>query len=133
MRPALVCCLLQATLACSEQAPLGTVQQPAGVANGWVGTWVMAPHADGASFQDQTLRQIVRTSVGGSSVRVRISNAFGTEPLSVDSVHVAKRTSGSSIQAATDRSLLFEGEGSITIRAGEDATSDAVAFAVEPL
>lgn len=120
-------------LACSEQAPLGALQQAAGVEQGWVGTWGVAPHADGTSFQDQTLRQIVRTSVGGSSVRVRISNAFGAQPLSIDSVHVAKRANGSRIQAATDKALLFGGQASISIPAGKDVTSDAVAFTVEPL
>ncbi len=133
MRWSTACSLLLLLLACSERSPLGAIQQPAGVESGWVGTWAVAPHADGTSFQDQTLRQIVRTSIGGSSVRVRISNAFGTQPLSIDSAHVAKRANGSSIQAETDKALLFGGQASISIPAGKDVTSDAAAFMVEPL
>ena len=89
--------------------------------------------ADGTNFQDQTLRQVVHTSIGGESVRIRISNAFGTQPLTVDSVHVAKRTTGSSIDTASDKQLAFAGKGSVTIPAGQVATSDSVAFAVAAL
>lgn len=93
----------------------------------------MAPHADGTAFQDKTLRQIVRTSIGGSSVRVRISNAFGNQPLVVDELHVAERSSGSAIVPATDQVLKFGGQTSVSIPAGQFATSDAVSFAVKPL
>ncbi len=58
----------------------------------WVGTWATSPQATSAlTFADQTLRMIVRTSVGGRSVRVRFSNAYGTAPLVIDAAHVALR------------------------------------------
>jgi hypothetical protein len=79
--------------ACSPAAApetTGQLSQAAEIKDGWVGTWAVAPHADGTTFQNKTLRQIVRTSIGGSSVRIRISNAFGNQPLVVDDIHVAE-------------------------------------------
>ena len=122
--------------ACSPAAtPETTAQlsQAAEIKDGWVGTWSMAPHADGTTFQNQTLRQIVRTSIGGSSVRIRISNAFGNQPLVVDDIHVAERSAGSAVVPATDQVLRFGGQTSVSIAAGQFATSDAVTFAVKPL
>jgi len=57
----------------------------------WTGTWAIAPMSDGSgkTFTDQTLRQIVRVSVGGKRVRLKISNLFGTQPLKVEDVHLA--------------------------------------------
>lgn len=127
---------LLALCACSgapPAEPLGQSSAAATVQDGWVGTWAMAPHADGTAFNDQTLRQVVHTSIGGTSVRVRLSNAFGKQPLSIDNVHVAERASGSSIVPQTDQTLKFAGQGTATIPAGESLTSDAVTFAVKPL
>jgi len=128
--------LLFGLFACSEaslpaEAELG--QNRAALKDDWVGTWAMAPHGDGTAFNDQTLRQIVHTSIGGTSVRVRLSNAFGNQPLSIDNVHVAERASGSSIVPQTDQTLKFAGQGTATIPAGQSLTSDAVTFTVKPL
>jgi MYXO-CTERM domain-containing protein len=122
-------------LGCSETppSPLATVRLPAGVADGWVGTWGVAPQADGTAFQDKTLRHIVHTSIGGSSVRIRVSNVFGTQPLTLDSAYVAERANGAAIVPSTNRALKFAGQSSVTIPAGEATTSDAVAFEVAPL
>jgi len=50
----------------------------------WVGTWTAAPApAEGAAFSNHTLRMIPRVSIGGSRLRVRISNACGTRPLAI--------------------------------------------------
>ena len=123
--------------ACSQAGPsthesVGAVQQAA-ITDGWVGTWAVAPQGDGATFQDKTLRQIAHTSIGGSSVRIRISNVFGNQALVVDDIHVAERATGSGIVAATDHPLKFAGQASVSIPAGQAATSDAVAFEVKPL
>jgi lysophospholipase L1-like esterase len=101
----------------------------------WVGTWAsVAVGRDlKSNFQRQTLRQIVHTSVAGTSARIHLSNLFGTEPLTVADVHVALRSSGASIVSASDRRILFGGRESITIPPGESAVSDAVAFAVPSL
>lgn len=101
----------------------------------WVGTWATPPVQSDAhrSFYRQTLRQIVHTSIGGSSARIRISNLFGKRPLHVEDVHLARRGEGSSILPGSDRLLLFQGQTSVTIPPGSAAVSDPVAFAVPPL
>src|SRR5262245_25171406 len=55
----------------------------------WVGTWGSAPDSPGPPLKaEQTLRQIIRISIGGSSVRIRLSNLFGTTPVTFGPVHV---------------------------------------------
>jgi lysophospholipase L1-like esterase len=75
----------------------------------------------------------VHTSISGTAARVQISNAFGSQPLQVSDVHIAQRSSGSSIVAGTDHVVTFGGQGSVTIAAGAVAVSDSVAFAVNAL
>jgi lysophospholipase L1-like esterase len=99
----------------------------------WTGTWAAAPQASGASFGRQTLRQIVHTSIAGASARVRLSNAFGSGPVTIADVHLARRTQGSSVEAGTDRTVTFGGSGTVTIPAGGLAVSDPAAFAVGAL
>ena len=60
--------------------------------NRWVGTWTTAPvPVDGIALAGQTLRMISRISIGGSRVRVRISNAYGTRDLAVGAAHLGLR------------------------------------------
>ncbi len=99
----------------------------------WVATWGAAPDSPGPAFKDQTLRQILRVSVGGSAVRIRLSNLFGTGAVTLGPVHVALHASGASIQPGTDHALTFHGSPTITLPKGEDAWSDLVALAVSPL
>ncbi|HEX4404509.1 MAG TPA: GDSL-type esterase/lipase family protein [Polyangia bacterium] len=79
------------------------------------------------------MREIVHTSIGGNAARVRFSNAFGSGPLQLRDVHLARRTAGSSIDLVTDGALTFGGQTSVTIAAGAYAVSDAAAFKVDPL
>jgi lysophospholipase L1-like esterase len=85
------------------------------------------------TFTNETLRQIVHTSIGGSRVRIRISNLFGTQPLRVEDVHVALRSSHSSVVAGSDRQLRFGGRRAVTIPPGETAISDPIRFDLSPL
>ncbi|MFC4035603.1 GDSL-type esterase/lipase family protein [Streptomyces polygonati] len=98
--------------------------------DGWSGSWSVSPQSGGPSYSNQTLRQIVHTSIGGSSARLRISNAFGSAALTVRDVHVAQRTSGSSVSTGTDRAVTFGGQSSVTVAAGAVAVSDNVSFTV---
>jgi lysophospholipase L1-like esterase len=82
--------------------------------------------ANTAQYNNQTLRAIVNTSVGGDEVRVRVANTFGTSPLIIGAAHVAVSSSGSSIVAGTDRTLTFGGRASVSIPAGALALSDPV-------
>jgi lysophospholipase L1-like esterase len=107
----------------------------------WVGSWATAeqipeprnalPRGD---LRDATLRQIVHLSVGGKVLRVHISNAFGTTPLRLTSVHIARALSPASprIDVSTDRALSFFGRPDITIPAGAEYISDPVTFTAAP-
>jgi lysophospholipase L1-like esterase len=99
-------------------------------ATSWTGTWSASPQSGGSSFNQQTLRQIVHTSIGGSLTRVQLSNVYGTQSVTVADVHIAQRTSGSTVSTGTDRQVTFGGSTSTTIAPGATAVSDAVSFTV---
>ena len=109
----------------------------------WVGTWTASPQAPEppfvpatpAQFENQTVRQIVHTSVSGTRVRVRLSNEYGTTSLLVGGAHIAQQTpgGGASIVAGTDRILTFGGRASVTIPAGAPALSDPIDLVVPAL
>ena len=98
----------------------------------WVGTWASVPTRTPATstpvVADETIRQVVHTSVGGSELRLRLTNEFGTEALEIGAVHVARRagTTGTAIDPRTDRTVTFGGERSPTIPAGAPLLSDPV-------
>jgi lysophospholipase L1-like esterase len=83
-------------------------------------------------FTNQTLRQIVHASIGGSRARVVLSNAFGTAPLTIGAAHMALRDKDDSIQPG-GRPLTFSGRASITIPSYAVAYSDPVTLNVPPL
>lgn len=84
-------------------------------------------------FNNQTLRQIVHTSIGGRRVRVVLSNAFGTNPLTIGAAHIAVRDKESAIVPASSRALTFSGRPTMTIPAGAVAFSDGVDLAAPPM
>jgi lysophospholipase L1-like esterase len=79
---------------------------------------------------NETLRQIVHTTLGGDRVRVTFSNVFSAAPLTIGAAHVALRAKDAGIAADSDRTLTFGGGASTTIPAGALAVSDPVALAV---
>jgi lysophospholipase L1-like esterase len=102
----------------------------------WVGSWATAPQGVvGAppQFSTQTLRLIVRSSVGGDHLRVRLSNELGSQRIVIGSAHVAIRRAADGIDPATDRALTFSGAASIAVPAGAPVLSDPVALDVPPL
>ncbi len=100
----------------------------------WVGTWTMAPApAETGAFNNQTLRMTMRASLGGNTVRVRISNAYGGRPLEIASAHVARREVGAAIIPGADRKLVFGGLPTATIAAGAVLFSDPVELDLPPL
>ncbi len=124
--------------ACSASPSLeGESDQVASVASPlaptWTGSWAVSPQSSGSTFNGQTLRQIVHTSISGSAARVQLSNVFGNQPVQISDVHIAQRTSGSSISTASDRVVTFGGQSQITIAAGGLAVSDSIGFAVSAL
>ena len=100
----------------------------------WVVTWGASPAAPvplpanttNPSFTNQSLRMIVHTSIGGSQLRVRLSNAFGTDSLAIGAAHVALRSKGAAILQGTDRALTFGGATSTTVPPGALVVSDSV-------
>jgi len=108
----------------------------------WVGSWAASqqiPEPQNAlpsdDLRDATLRQIVHLSAGGSTLRVHVSNAFGTSSLHLTSVHIARPVSSSApgIDAATDKALTFSGKADVIIPAGAEYLSDPVENPVAPL
>ena len=77
-------------------------------------------------FEDQSIRMIVHTSVGGARVRVKLTNQCGDGPLAIGAATVGLRDSGASIRAGTNRALSFDGRSSVAIPAGSTVTSDPV-------
>jgi len=88
----------------------------------------IAPNASGTTYRD-----IVHLSLGGSALRLRISNEFSETPLTLGGVHVALSSGNGAIQPATDHAVTFGGADTVTIPAGALAVSDAVALPVAPL
>ena len=100
----------------------------------WVGTWTAAPApAEGAAFSNHTLRMTPRVSIGGSTLRVRISNAYGTRPLAIGAACVGLRSAGSALVPGSNRRLTFGSEARATIAAGALVVSDPVELAFAPL
>lgn len=106
----------------------------------WIGTWVTAqqlaePHntPPAPHLANNTLRQVVRATLGGSRIRVQFSNKYSSGPVTINSAHIALSTGGSSINTGTDTALMFSGSASVTIPAGQELYSDAVDFNVPPL
>jgi lysophospholipase L1-like esterase len=99
-------------------------------AEGWVRTWGVAPQAPDApldSFADTTLRQVVRISGGGSRVRIRFTNEYGTAPLAIGAARVGLAATG------RDRELTFSGSPTATVPAGAPILSDPVDLALPAL
>lgn len=85
-------------------------------------------------FNNQTVRHVLRLSLGGDEVRVKVSNLFGREPVTFSGVRLARSTGQSNIDTTTDRAVTFgNGQGSVTVAAGAETLSDPVALPVTPL
>jgi lysophospholipase L1-like esterase len=84
-------------------------------------------------FTNQTLRQIVHASIGGTKVRVVLSNAYGTAPVTIGGAHIALRDKQGAIQAGSGRPLTFSGKATMTIPANAVMYSDPVALTVPPM
>ncbi len=82
-------------------------------------------------FHNQTIRQIVRVTLGGSRFRVVLSNTFGTAPLRIGAAQVALRDKDASIVPQSNRVLTFNGQAQTTVPAGAVLLSDPVDFAAK--
>jgi lysophospholipase L1-like esterase len=75
---------------------------------------------------DQTFRLILRPDIWGGQARIRLSNAFGTKPVTFDDVELALQSSGSVLAPRSGRSVTFSGKGRVTVPPGESAKSDPI-------
>ena len=103
--------------------------------SGWVGTWTTAPQLvephnmpPAPGLTDNTIRQIVRVSVGGDMVRLRFSNAFSKSPVEMKSVAIAQVSEGSSIEISFQKLLKFKKNESVTMNPGGEVYSDPINF-----
>lgn len=85
------------------------------------------------AVKDQTIRMIVRSSVGGRQVRVRLANAFSGGTVTIGGASIARSRGGAAVDAASMRRLTFGGNRSAAIFAGQVLVSDALDFPVPPL
>ncbi len=124
-------------LACAAQRSFAA-------AGHWVTTWGTAPqltepgNLPPAPLANGTLRQFVRTSIGGKHLRVRFSNNYGTDSVVINSAQIALASASASgghgdIYTATDRGLTFRGAPGVVIPRGAAVFSDPLAFDLLPL
>jgi hypothetical protein len=76
--------------------------------------------------RDQSFRLIVRPDIWGTQARLRLSNAFNTQPVTIDDVYVGVQMSGSAVVKGTNQPVTFGRKNAVTIPAGGSAWSDAV-------
>jgi lysophospholipase L1-like esterase len=107
----------------------------------WVASWGAAQQIPdpanqlaAENWRDASLRQVLHLTLGGKQFRVRISNVYGTAPLTLEAASVALvQTPGQAdLKTPTLRALTFDGRSSVTIPAGADYYSDAVAMELKP-
>src|SRR6202012_4047526 len=107
---------------------------------GWVETWaaamtrptsMVATQAD-RGFRDQTIRDVISTSVGGQEVRIRLSNLYGDRPLRIGAATVGAVASDGNL-SGSPYSVTFNGRPSVVVPVGQEVVSDAVAMPVSAL
>jgi lysophospholipase L1-like esterase len=102
----------------------------------WVATWGASPSPPMADekqmataklvYDNQTLREIVHTSIGGDTFRIRLSNAYSKTQIDIGAVHVALSGKGSEIVAGSDRPVTFSGRSTVSIPANALVLSDPI-------
>ncbi len=124
-----IACAL-ALAGCAGLAPAASRQ-----ASGWAGAWGASPTippSGGKSFENQTVRQVVRLSTGGTAVRIRFTNEYGDKPLEIGAATVA--IAGADGKPTGEfRTLTFGNAPSVTIPAGAPLLSDPVTLDVKAL
>lgn len=110
----------------------------------WIVTWSasqswMAPRPPADSvdrvptYVGRTIREIVHTTLGGDSVRVRLSNEYGDRSLVIGDARVALRTGGANTRVGSDHAVTFGGRASVTVGVGATVVSDPIAYTVPAL
>ena len=107
--------------------------------NAWIVTWATSPQSGTPNprepllnIDNQTVRERVRASIGGSQIRLRFSNEFGSSPLLIGAATVAIPKDVSTIKEESIRNVTFEGRNSIEIPAGAPVLSDPISLQLTP-
>ncbi|MFJ8539608.1 SGNH/GDSL hydrolase family protein [Streptomyces sp. NPDC093591] len=116
----LLAALLLTVAGCqSAPAPAETTGHTSGVV-----TWAASADRMGNGVAGRSYRLVVHTSVGGTDLRIRLSNAFGDRPLTFDSVYAGIRRQGAELRPGSNRRLTFDGAHTVTVPAGSTVWSD---------
>ena len=105
----------------------------------WVTSWGASPQAAGrdtlaaVGFDDQTVRDVIFTSVGGDPIQLELTNAYGASPLQIGRVTVAVAGPDGAVAPGTIHPVTYGGRASFQIPAGAQVLSDPVAMRVWPL
>jgi lysophospholipase L1-like esterase len=100
----------------------------------WVTTWATANASSNrpVAFSNQTIREVVHTTIGGSRVRLRLSNTFGTRSIRLEAVFLGLQKDGASLLPRSNHEVTFGGSRFIAIPEGAEVLSDPVSFEVGP-
>jgi lysophospholipase L1-like esterase len=107
-----------------KAAPRPGAQAP--VRRRLVGAWTTSTDRVPAALGGQTVRMVVRASIGGSGMRLRLSNLFGTAPVTFANVHVGVQAYGAEILTGTNRPVTFRERASVKVAPGQAVWSDPV-------
>jgi lysophospholipase L1-like esterase len=108
----------------------------------WVGSWgavplppseAFGPFPATPSFEDRTIRQIVRLSAGGEQLRLRLTNEYGERPLEIGAARVAIAAADGELRSRSQRTVTFSGNATAVIPPGAPLVSDPIELAVEDL
>ena len=109
-------------------------------AQGWIGTWATAPQTVVKSFMpynnnmsNRSVRQVVKVSIGGDMIRLKLSNIYSTEPVVIRSIYIAHAKDSFAIDPKSAKYLKFSNQYKVTIPAGKSITSDALPYSLKPL
>lgn len=89
-----------------------------------VSTWAAADDTTGGTLTEMTVRNPVHISRGGTDLRIRLSNALGTQPVTFGAAYVGRALSGPELVPGSNRRMTFGGQASVTIPAGGVVLSD---------
>lgn len=109
-------------------------------AQGWIGTWATAPQTVVKSFMpynnnmsNRSVRQVVKVSIGGDMIRLKLSNIYSTEPVVIRSIYIAHAKDSFTIDPKSAKYLKFSNQYKVTIPAGKSITSDALSYDLKSL
>ena len=104
-------------------------------AQNWVGTWATAPQTVVRSFMpynncmtNRSVRQVVKVSIGGDVIRLKLSNIYSMQPVEIRSIYIAHAKDSSDIDAKTAQYFKFGNSYKTIIPAGKQIVSDALKF-----